>query len=127
MGKDSMNLRDLFASVITGTTLNLTTSSATDLIRLVIDESGAPALKVSISGTTSSSGVFPGDVSVGGNLYVTGNTYQQDQYVVDELIIGDKSTLGSWRFIQNGNDLILEKLIDVTGATWATKSTFTGW
>ena len=54
MGKESQTLRDLLASVITGTTLNIQTSTATDLLRLVIDDSGVPVLKVSGAGSGSS-------------------------------------------------------------------------
>jgi len=55
MGTESQTLRDLFASVITGSTINTTYSTATDLLRSVVDTSGDnPALRVYGSGTSGS-------------------------------------------------------------------------
>ena len=38
MGKESMVLRDLIASVVSGTTINVEHSTATDLIRATVSE-----------------------------------------------------------------------------------------
>ena len=125
-----MVLRDLLASVISGVTINTATSTATDLIRAVVTEtSTGNYLNVNVSGSTG--GSYPTsptfvDVNITGNLFVTGNTYETDQYVTSELIIGNKTTLGSWRFIQSGPDLIVGVLTDVTGQTWTTKGSFLG-
>ena len=52
----SLTLRDILAEVLTGSTLNVTTATATDMLNVVVDNSGAnPALRVSgISGTGGS-------------------------------------------------------------------------
>ena len=81
------------------------------------------ALNVSLDGGSTGTITFPGDVEVIGDLYVSGNTYEQDQYITDELIIGTATGYGSWRFIQNGLNLEVQTL---SGSTWTTKSTFTG-
>lgn len=67
--------------------------------------------------------ILPGDLTVVGDLYVSGNTYEQDQYITSELIIGAAGVDGSWRFIQSGANLLIQNL---SGTTWTTRSTITG-
>lgn len=128
MGKESQTLRDLLASVITGTTLN-TTTTTTDLIRMVVDDTGLqPALRVSVSGTTG--GSYPTsptftNVNITGDLHVSGNTYEVDQYIVDELYICTPNVMNSWKFIMSGSDLLIQTYSG-TGTTYLTKSTITG-
>jgi hypothetical protein len=83
-------------------------------------------LNVSLSGSTTlpTSPTFE-NVSITGNLYVTGNTYQQDQYIVDELFIGPKDTVNSWKFVISGTDLLIQTYSG-TGSTYITKGTFNG-
>jgi len=79
-------------------------------------------LNVSISGFTNPT--F-NDVNITGNLYVTGNTYQQDQYIVDEVFIGPKDTMNSWKFVISGTNLLVQTYSG-TGSTYITKGTFLG-
>jgi len=53
MANENVNLRDLLASVISGTTINIVSASATDMLRAIIDEEKA---SVRISGISGSSG-----------------------------------------------------------------------
>lgn len=123
MSKESQTLRDLIASVITGGTLNTTYTTATDYIRAVVDDTGDPALRISLGGSGGGTITFPSDVIITGDLTVSGNTYEQDQYITDELIIGAIGLDGSWRLIQSGNNLLFQNL---SGTTWTTRSTITG-
>lgn len=121
MGSQSKLLRDLFADVISGVTVNTNIATATDLIRAVVNPSG-DALNISIGGG-SGAAKFPGDVLIGGNLYVTGTTYEQDEYVVQVFYLGPKDVDGSWRMIISGADLLIQKRIS---GNFITKSTITG-
>lgn len=88
MSKNSMVLRDLIASVITTDgTINGVQSTATDLVRAVIDESGDPAIKISLSGGGGGTGstLTLANLNITGDLHVSGNTYEHDQYLVDDL------------------------------------------
>jgi hypothetical protein len=124
MGKESKVLRDLLADVISGVTVNTNIATTTDLIRAVVN-TGGDALNISIGGG-SGTAAFPGNVTVAGDLYVSGTTYEVDQYVVDELIFGSKTVLGSWRFKQTGANLLVEVLTDVVGQVWTVKGSFLG-
>ena len=114
-----MTLRDLFAAVISGVTINTNIATTTDLVRSVVSSSG-DALNISIGGGTPT---FPGNVEIKGNLYVTGTTYEQDEYVVQVFYLGPKDVDGSWRMIISGVDLLIQKRV---GGNFITKSTITG-
>ena len=102
---------DLIPSGITVSTISTTTYGTT-----VTDNN---SLRVNLGGG-SGTVTFPGDVQVIGDLYVSGNTYEQDQYVTDELIIGTAGAQGSWRFIHDtmSDNLLIQMY---TGVTWVTK------
>jgi hypothetical protein len=120
MGTESKNLRDLLAGCITGNTIT-TNLTATDCIRTVINPAG-DALNISIGGG-SGSATFPGDVNIVGNLYVTGTTYEQNEYVVTAMYLGPKDQDGTWRFIESGGNLNVEKRI---GGSYTPKGQFIG-
>ena len=113
-----MVLRDLIASVITGSTVNVNMDTATDMVRAVIDETGAPAINVSIGG-----GGTPtfANLNVTGDLHVSGDTYQHDEYIVNEIYIGPKNVTNSWRFIMSNQNLLIQVY---DGLNWLTKGTF---
>ncbi len=88
MSKQSMTLRDLWASVTTNDGyVNSVPATASDIIRAVIDETGDPAIKVSMSSAGSGTTVLP-NLIVTGDLTVSGNTYIVDVYNVDDLYVG---------------------------------------
>lgn len=131
MSNQSKTLRDLFASIITGGTINTTTSTATDLIASVVDETGS-YLKISTgggapgaSGSSGSSGVSgssgtsttltPTDISdaytgaTGLYLRASGGTY--DIYLPESLGLGGlitikNLTIGTKTIIPFNTDLI---------------------
>lgn len=77
------------------------------------------SLKVNLGSSASVSNLF-----VSGDLVVSGTTYQQDQYITDELIIGVAGAQNAWRFIHDpASDNLLVQIY--SGATWVTKSQFT--
>lgn len=120
MGTESKNLRDLIYSVITGNTIT-TNLTATDLIRTVMNPTGN-ALNINIGGGSGGSVTFPGDVNIKGNLYVTGTTYEVDEYVVSKYYLGPKDQNGSWRFyIDNGGNLVFENRV---AGNWVNKGQF---
>lgn len=105
MGTESKNLRDLLAGVITtGGTINVETSTASDLIRAVISTDG---LSLKVSGNFGTSG--------------TGGT--GTLVATDYLYFGDQTTDGSWRMTIVGTDLIVQRKVS---GDWLLKGTFTG-
>lgn len=109
----------LLSTYVSGSTIVPTGTTVTEIITINTGTTTEVnnSLKVNLGSTATVSNLF-----VSGNLTVSGNTYEQDQYITDQLIIGNGLS-GSWQFIQSGNDLLVQKL---SGATWVTKGTFNG-
>jgi len=117
-----MLLSDLLNSVISGSTANVKLN-ATDALASVIDDTGAyPVLRVTLGGG-SGTVTFPGNVIILNDLTVSGNTYENDQYISSEYFIGPKDQNGSWRFYISGDNLVFERRI---GGDWINKGQFTG-
>lgn len=117
MSKESQNLRDLIASVITGNTINTNISTATDMVRAVITDGVQPAININIGGGSGGDVVFPGDVTVTGDLTVSGNTYQQDEYTSTTMYIGVKDAINSWKVMVDvgTGDLVFWKFNNGSG------------
>jgi len=111
-------MRDLIASVyLSGSTssLNAQTATATDMLASVVSSGANPALNISLGGG-SGTATFAGDVEIAGNLTVSGSTFEQDQYVVNDLYvrtisdnIGTGVTFNDSILISTGNNLYLDQ------------------
>jgi hypothetical protein len=112
MGKESMNLRDLIAAVITGNTITIQNSTATDLVRMVVGTSGT-ALNVNLIGGGNGSGGSgtSGGESGGGTVYnvnninsenVTGVTFNYYRLSgVTSFFLPTATGSGNWLLIKN--------------------------
>ncbi len=106
-------LRDIIADVyISGatSTLNAVTATATDMVNAVVDSTGAkPALRVDLTGGGSGTVTFGGNVTVLGDLTVSGSTHELADYVVNYLYLGPPNQDNSWRVFVNGSNLAFER------------------
>jgi len=89
MSNESKTLRDLLAGVICGTTINTQTATATDLVRAVVDTTGAYLMVSGISGSGTTGASFTGgtvqDLNVAGTLSVNSSSGTSGWFPADEL------------------------------------------
>lgn len=112
----------LLSTYISGSTIVPTGTTVTEIITTTsgITATANNYMNIQLTGTPTFQ-----DVNITGNLYVTGNTYQQDQYVADEIYVGTINAPNSWKFIVSGADLLVQTWSG-TGTTYITKGTFLG-
>jgi hypothetical protein len=104
MSNESKTLRDLLAGVISGTTINILETTATDLVRAVVDTTGT-YLKVSGSGTSGAS--------------FTGGTVQDLNIAGDLSVHNSSGTSGWFPADTSGNGIALAGGI-ITSISWPT-------